>query len=131
MKALFVLLFAALPAFAHAQGQGNARVRGWYGLTAESAPFTGMEPDQVAASLASWGVNLVFGGFRDAPLANALANHGFETNRDGKSLAIELATDETYDAVRDAIVETGVRLYRLAPRRGGLTDIFRSMDDDD
>ena len=32
--------------------------------------------------------------------------------------------------VRDAIIETDVRLHRLAPRRGGLTDIFRKPNDD-
>ena len=63
-------------------------------------------------------------------LATALSDRGIETNKDGKSLLVELANDEMYDAVRDAIVETGVRLHRLAPRRGGLTDIFRDHNDD-
>ena len=63
-------------------------------------------------------------------LATALSSRGIETSKDGKSLLVELANDELYDAVRDAIVETDVRLHRLAPRRGGLTDIFRNMDDD-
>ena len=63
-------------------------------------------------------------------LATALSSRGIETSKDGKSLLVELANDELYDAVRDAIVETDVRLHRLAPRRGGLTDIFRNRDDD-
>lgn len=62
-------------------------------------------------------------------LATALAGRGIEATGDGKSLVIELANDEMYDAVRDAIVETDVRLHRLAPRQGGLTDIFRSNND--
>ena len=62
-------------------------------------------------------------------LATALSNRGIETGTVGKSLVIEVANDEMYDTVRDAIVEADVRLHRLAPRRGGLTDIFRSQDD--
>jgi len=64
-------------------------------------------------------------------LAAALSSRGIETNRDGTSLVVELANDELYDAVRDAIVETDVRLHRLAPRRGGLTDIFRGDEKHD
>jgi ABC-2 type transport system ATP-binding protein len=63
-------------------------------------------------------------------LATALSSRGIETSKDGKSLLVELANDELYDAVRDAIVQTEVRLHRLAPRRGGLTDIFRKQNDD-
>ncbi len=46
------------------------------------------------------------------------------------SSLIELANDEMYDTIRDAIVEADVRLHRMAPRRGGLTDIFRDKTDD-
>jgi ABC-2 type transport system ATP-binding protein len=63
-------------------------------------------------------------------LAAALSTRGLETDRDGKSLVLELASDEVYDTVRDAIVEADVRLHRMAPRRGGLTDIFRKQRDD-
>jgi ABC-2 type transport system ATP-binding protein len=62
-------------------------------------------------------------------LAAALLSRGIETETAGKSLVIEQASDETYDTVRDAIVEAEVRLHRLAPRRGGLTDIFRDKKD--
>ncbi|MGB6837101.1 MAG: ABC transporter ATP-binding protein [Dehalococcoidia bacterium] len=64
-------------------------------------------------------------------LAAALSSRGIETNRDGTSLVVELESDELYDAIRDAIVETDVRLRRLAPRRGGLTDIFRGDEKHD
>lgn len=63
-------------------------------------------------------------------LAAALARRGVEVKTEGTSLFIELENEELYDAVRDAIVESEVRLRRLAPRRGRLTDIFRSRDDD-
>ena len=45
---------------------------------------------------------------------------------DGNSLAVELDTEAQYDQIRDALVETGARLRRMAPRRLQLTDIFRS-----
>ncbi len=63
-------------------------------------------------------------------LATVLSHRGLETDKVGKSLVLELADDAMYDTVRDAIVEADVRLHRLAPRRGGLTDIFRSKEDD-
>ena len=65
---------------------------------------------------------------RDA-LAAALARRGIESVLEGTSVVVELESEELYDAVRDAIVDAGVRLRRLAPRRGGLTDIFRGDAD--
>ena len=58
-------------------------------------------------------------------LAAALARRGIESVLEGASVVVELESEELYDAVRDAVVEADVRLRRLAPRRGGLTDIFR------
>jgi ABC-2 type transport system ATP-binding protein len=40
-------------------------------------------------------------------------------------LIIEQATDAGYDAIRDAVAETGARMRRLVPQRHTLTDIFR------
>ncbi len=51
---------------------------------------------------------------------------GSAAQLDGGSVVIEIDDEALYDAVRDAIVESDVRLRRLAPRRGGLSDIFRS-----
>lgn len=57
-------------------------------------------------------------------LATALRSRGIEPAVEGMSVAVELESEELYDAVRDAIVEADVRLRRLAPQRSGLTDIF-------
>ena len=58
-------------------------------------------------------------------LVSALAKRGIETTNDGFSVVVELEREEEYDAIRDALVEAGARLRRLAPRRHHLTDIFR------
>ncbi|MCZ6892042.1 MAG: ABC transporter ATP-binding protein [Chloroflexi bacterium] len=58
-------------------------------------------------------------------LVTALANRGIIATADGISLAVELENEDQYDQIRDALVETGVRLRRMAPRRHQLTDIFR------
>ncbi len=55
----------------------------------------------------------------------ALANHGIPAMVEGSEVVVEQQTEEQYDAIRDALVETGARLRRMAPRRHSLTDIFR------
>ena len=67
---------------------------------------------------------------RDA-LAAALAKRGIEPVLEGASIIVELESEELYDSIRDAIVEADVRLRRLAPRRAGLTDIFRGDESSD
>lgn len=64
---------------------------------------------------------------RDELLA-ALAARGVQAtlDTDGHSIVVEQATEEHYDAIRDAVAEAGCGLRRLAPRRHLLTDIFRS-----
>ena len=57
-------------------------------------------------------------------LAAALAARGRTAAVDGGRLTIEGAGDEDYDAVRDALVESGALLYRLAPQRHELTELF-------
>ena len=59
-------------------------------------------------------------------LITALASRGIPTIVDGISLAVELDNEAQYDQIRDALVETGARLRRMAPRRHQLADIFRS-----
>ena len=59
-------------------------------------------------------------------LVAALAARGVEATEDGRSLVVEGADEEQYDLIRDAIVEVGARLRRLAPRRHGIADLFRS-----
>ena len=58
-------------------------------------------------------------------LVTALASRGIIATVDGVSLAVELKNEAQYDQIRDALVETGARLRRMAPRRHQLADIFR------
>ena len=60
-------------------------------------------------------------------LVSALEKRDIHTDIDGLSVVVNLETEEQYDAIRDAIVEAKAPLRRLAPRRGHLTDIFRSV----
>ncbi len=62
-------------------------------------------------------------------LLAALVGRGIQAQIEGNELVVEQTTDEQYDAIRDAIVETKARLRRLAPRRHMLTDIFRSASE--
>ena len=59
-------------------------------------------------------------------LITALAARGVTAVSDGVSLAVDLDSEEQYDAIRDALVETNARLRRMSPRRHQLTDIFRT-----
>ena len=59
-------------------------------------------------------------------LVAALVSRNIETKIDGASLVAEIGAEEQYDAIRDAVVESGARLRRLVPRRHELTEIFRS-----
>ena len=55
----------------------------------------------------------------------ALEARGITARISGGSVIVRLHSDEQLDEVRDALVETGARLRRLAPSRGQLSDIFR------
>jgi ABC-2 type transport system ATP-binding protein len=57
-------------------------------------------------------------------LAAALERKGLKPQRDGGRLVLEQASADDYDTLRDAIVESGALLYRLAPARSGLADVF-------
>ena len=60
-------------------------------------------------------------------LVAALEKRGIQVAVDGSALVVETEREDQYDAIRDAVVEADARLRRLAPRRHGLTDIFRSV----
>ena len=62
---------------------------------------------------------------RREEVATALAARGVEATDQRGVFVIEQAGDKEYDAVRDAVAETGARLRRLSPLRHSLTDIFR------
>ena len=64
-------------------------------------------------------------------LARALEGRGVSARIVGaQSLVIDEARDRDYDAVRDAAVESGALLYRLAPRQHALTEIFEDAPDE-
>jgi ABC-2 type transport system ATP-binding protein len=57
-------------------------------------------------------------------VAEALARRGHDVRVDGGLLTLERVSGDDYDAVRDAIVEADALLYRLAPGRHTLADVF-------
>lgn len=54
----------------------------------------------------------------------ALAQRGLSVQAVGLMLVVNQATEDHYDAIRDAVADTGARLRSLAPRRHSLTEIF-------
>ena len=58
-------------------------------------------------------------------LAERLAGQGLTSRVDGRAVLVALAGDQTYDVVRDAVVELGLPLLRIEPRRHRLEDLFR------
>ena len=59
-----------------------------------------------------------------AALAAALRRRGLTARLEGNRLTLERVSGEDYDTLRDAIVETDALLYRLAPSRLSLADVF-------
>jgi ABC-2 type transport system ATP-binding protein len=57
-------------------------------------------------------------------LAEALGRRGLVPRVDGARLVLERVSAQDYDTLRDAIVESGALLYRLAPERHTLADVF-------
>ena len=58
-------------------------------------------------------------------LAKRLAESGIETRRDHRVLLVELADDQTYETIRDAVADLGLGLVRLEQRRHSIEDLFR------
>jgi ABC-2 type transport system ATP-binding protein len=59
-----------------------------------------------------------------AALAGALERRGLAPRVDGRVLTLEEAGGDDLDTLRDAIVESGALLYRLAPARLALSSVF-------
>jgi ABC-2 type transport system ATP-binding protein len=64
-----------------------------------------------------------------AAVAELLRARGLETRLDGNRLTLDGISAEGYDMLRDAIVESGALLYRLAPARHSLADVFAGGGD--
>jgi len=62
---------------------------------------------------------------RQEALAERLTGLGLEVRVDDHHVLVEIADDTTYDLVRDAVVDLGLALVRIQPRRSSLEDLFR------
>ena len=71
-------------------------------------------------------IDVVEGG--DALLATLVAR-GLTARLDGNRLTLETVTGEDFDVIRDAIVASDALLYRLAPARLALADVFSKPSD--
>ena len=60
-------------------------------------------------------------------LADALRARGLQVLMDGRVVLVPLEDGAAYDLVRDAVVEVGLSLVRLEPRRHSLEDLFRDQ----
>jgi ABC-2 type transport system ATP-binding protein len=63
-------------------------------------------------------------------LAAQLAARGLAPRQDGRALLVQIETDATYDAVRDAVADLGLPLNRLEQRRRRVEELFRETADD-
>ena len=61
------------------------------------------------------------------PLAALLTSAGLVVRREERGLLVELAGDETYDVIRDAVADLDVSLHRLERRRHQVADLFRDL----
>ena len=61
----------------------------------------------------------------DAPLAELLTSQGLTVRRGDRALLIDLAGDETFDQIRDAVAELDLSLHRLEQHRHQVADLFR------
>ena len=62
---------------------------------------------------------------RPADLAARLEADGYRVRVDGSQVLVVIRGDETYDHVRDRVIELDLALTRVEPRRASLEDLFR------
>jgi ABC-2 type transport system ATP-binding protein len=60
-------------------------------------------------------------------LAALLADAGLAVRREERGLLVELAGDETYDVIRDAVADLDLSLHRLERRRHQVAELFRDL----
>jgi ABC-2 type transport system ATP-binding protein len=61
-------------------------------------------------------------------LAARLADAGLTVRRDNHGLLVELAGEQTYDVIRDAVADLDLSLHRLERRRHQIADLFRDQN---
>jgi ABC-2 type transport system ATP-binding protein len=67
---------------------------------------------------------------REQELAAALAAAGLTAQAEGHLLHIDIADDETYDVVRDAVAQLGVGLIRMEQRRHRIAELLTGAQKD-
>ena len=66
-----------------------------------------------------------------AALAAELAARGLKPRRSGRGLLVRIDGDATYDMVRDAVADLGLRLNRLEQQRRRVEELFRDHEDEE
>ncbi|MQA12584.1 MAG: hypothetical protein GEU98_29510 [Pseudonocardiaceae bacterium] len=61
-------------------------------------------------------------------LATRLAEAGLDVRHDERVLRVQLATERTYDLIRDAVAELDLSLHRIERHRHQIAELFRSGD---
>jgi ABC-2 type transport system ATP-binding protein len=62
----------------------------------------------------------------DTNLAARLAERGLTVRRGERALLVDLAGDETFDHIRDAVAELDLSLHRLEQQRHSVAELFRT-----
>jgi ABC-2 type transport system ATP-binding protein len=60
-----------------------------------------------------------------------LAERGLRPQRSDRALLVQIETDATYDAVRDAIADLGLPLNRLEQRRRHVEELFHDNENEE
>jgi ABC-2 type transport system ATP-binding protein len=63
------------------------------------------------------------------PLAAELTSRGLDPVRRGRELLVLIASEETFDVVRDAVADLGLPLNRMEQRRHRVEELFRDQED--
>jgi ABC-2 type transport system ATP-binding protein len=61
-------------------------------------------------------------------LAASLGARGVAAEVDGRSVVVNIEDDALYDVIRDVVVDLGLALVRIEPRRHSLEDLFRDEE---
>jgi ABC-2 type transport system ATP-binding protein len=64
------------------------------------------------------------------PLAAWLAGKGLRVRGEERGLLVELADEDTYDVIRDAVADLDLSLHRLERRRHQVADLFRETKEE-